>query len=257
MMFPEPLQSKREVHVWCVELAGDSACIETCRGYLSADEKERASRFRFDHLQAAFTLSKGVLRALLGRYLHLEPDRIRLAYGLRGKPQLAFPEIPLEFNLTHSGTFAAYAFAFGCPVGIDIEKVRPVPDQEDIVTRFFSPEECDDWFRLDASQREEGFFRCWTAKEAYIKAVGDGLSMPLTSFRVSFAPGASPRLVHAGGDTDASRSWSMCAVVPAAGYVGALALPESSRTVRFLATMTVAAVLKLADRTGPFPSAGK
>src|ERR1035441_10265765 len=138
MELRDTLPLQREVHVWFVELAASATSVEACFRSLSADERERASQFRFEHLKTAFTLSRGILRVLLGRYLAIEPDRVRFAYGDRGKPRLAFPEAPLEFNLAHSGRFATYAFAIGCELGVDIEEVRPVPDQENIVRRFFS-----------------------------------------------------------------------------------------------------------------------
>jgi len=146
----DTLPEQGEVHVWFVELAAGAASVEACFHCLSADERERASRFCFEHLRTYFTLSKGILRVLLGRYLSMAPARIGFAAGPRGKPRLTDPETQLEFNLAHSGNFAAYAFAVGCQVGVDIEEVRPVPDQEGIVRRFFSPEECAEWLGLTA-----------------------------------------------------------------------------------------------------------
>lgn len=254
MELRDTLPDQREVHVWFVELAPSSVSVEACFHSLSADERERASRFRFEHLKTAFTLSRGILRVLLGRYLAVEPDRIRFGYGTRGKPRLAFPETPLEFNLAHSGRFLAVAFALGCELGVDIEEVRPVRDEESIVRRFFSREESQEWLELDRSQRDEAFFRCWTRKEAYIKALGDGLSMPLDSFRVSLRPGVPASLIHAAGDAAASK-WSLCSLAPADGYVGSLALPECARTVRIVPCLTADAVLELVRDPGPFPPA--
>ena len=249
------LPSQSECHVWFVELAPSSNSVDACFRSLSADERERASRFRFEHLSTAFALCRGVLRVLLGRYLAIEPDLIRFAYGPRGKPKLAFPDTPLEFNLAHSGRFAVYAFAVGCEVGVDIEEVRPLQDQEGIVRRFFSPEECEEWLELDPSQRNEAFFRCWTRKESYIKALGDGLYMPLDSFQVSLRPGVPASLIQATGDVAAADRWLLCSLAPADGYAGSLALPERARTVRMVPRLTVNAVLQLARDPGPFPPA--
>jgi 4'-phosphopantetheinyl transferase len=251
----DTLPERCEVHVWFVELAASAASVETCWRSLSADESQRASRFRSEHLGTAFTLSRGILRALLGRYLAIEPNCIRFAYGSRGKPRLSFPETPLKFNLAHSGRFATYAFAVGCELGVDIEEVRPVPDQEDIVRRMFSREECEEWLGLDLSQRDEAFFRCWTRKEAYIKALGDGLSVPLDSFRVSLRPGVPASLIHAAGDPAAAGQWSLCSLAPVAGYIGSLAFPERRRTVRTPPWLAADAVLELARGPGPFPPA--
>ena len=251
------LPDQREIQVWFVELAASAASVETCFRSLSADEKERASRFRFEHLKAAFTLSRGVLRALLGRYLATEPDRICFAYGPRGKPRVVFPETSLEFNLAHSGRFATYAFTVGCELGVDIEEVRPLSDQENIVRRFFSREECEEWLDLDSSQRDEAFFHCWTRKEAYIKALGDGLSMPLDSFRVSLRPGVAAALIHSDGDPAAAAKWSLCSLSPADGYVGSLAVAEPVRSVCILPRLTAAAALELVNVLGAFPPAVK
>jgi 4'-phosphopantetheinyl transferase len=250
----ETLPDEREVHVWFVELAGSGASVEACFRSLSADERERASRFRFEHLRTAFTLSRGILRVLVGRYAGIEPDRIRFAYGLRGKPRLAFPVRPLEFNQAHSGKFAAYAFAVGCEPGVDIEEVRPIREQENIVSRFFSREEREEWMGLDLSQRDEAFFRCWTRKEAYIKALGDGLSMPLDSFRVSLRPEVPASLTAAAGDPAAGK-WSLYSLAPEDGYAGSLAVPERARRVRILRGLTAAGVIELTSGPGPFPPA--
>lgn len=251
------LPDQREVHVWFVELAAAAASVEACSRNLCPDERERASRFRFEHLKAAFTLSRGILRVLLGRYLATEPDRVRFAYGPRGKPRLVFPETVLEFNLAHSGRFAAYAFAVGCELGVDIEEVRQGGDQESLVRRFFSREEREEWLGLDPSQRAEAFFRCWTRKEAYIKALGDGLSMPLDSFQVSLRPGVSASLIHVAGDPTAASKWSLYSLAPEDGYIGSLAVPERGRGVRILPRLTADAVLELVSCPGPFPPAAK
>jgi 4'-phosphopantetheinyl transferase len=239
--------------VWFVELAASVTGLEKCFLALSADERERASRFRFEHLQTAFTISRGILRFLLGRYLAIEPDRARFAYGARGKPRLAFPETPLEFNLAHSGRFAAYAFALGCELGVDIEEVRPLADQENIIRRYFSPEECEEWLALAPAERDEAFYRCWTRKEAYIKALGDGLSMPLDSFQVSLRPGDPAALIRSDRDPGAAGKWSLRSLVPADGYIASLAVPDRAVSVRVLPCLTADGVLELVSGPAPFP----
>ena len=255
MELRESLPGGREVHVWSVELEASATSAEAYSRSLSADETQRASRFRFEHLKRDFTFSRGVLRALLGRYLGTEPSRIRFAYGPRGKPRVAFPETALEFNLAHSGRFASYAFAVGCELGLDIEEVKPISDQEGIVRQFFSPEECAEWLELNPAQRDEAFFRCWTSKEAYIKALGDGLSMPLDSFRVSLRPEVPAMLIHAAGDPDAASRWTMRALSPADGYSGTLAVSELDRSICILPRLTAEAVLQLVSGSDLFPPA--
>jgi 4'-phosphopantetheinyl transferase len=235
---------KPRVDVWTVELAGDAGCIETCFDYLSPDERARAAEYRFESLKTAFALTRGVLRALLARYLSVQPARIRFAPGPRGKPRITYPQTSLEFNVTHSGKLAAYAFAFGCEVGIDIEAIRPISDMAGLVQRLFSPEEITDWLGLEPTEREAAFFHCWTRKEAYIKAIGDGLSMRLDSFRVSLTPGDEPRLIYARGEPSASRTWSLHSVEPAHGYAGAIAVPDPARGVHMHPLLTAADVLE-------------
>ena len=239
------LPDPHEVHVWTVELTPARAAVEQCFAVLSADERDRAARFCFEHLRDAFTLSRGILRVLAGRYLGAGPECIAFAYAEQGKPRLASPESPLAFNLAHSGCFAVYAFATGCDVGVDIERIRAMSDQEGIVRRFFSAEEGAEWLALDEAQRAPAFFRCWTRKEAYIKAVGDGLAMPLGGFRVSFAPGAPAQLLHAAGGPATVNQWSMHNLPAPEGYAAALALPDPRAIVRVSPPLTAEAVLAL------------
>jgi 4'-phosphopantetheinyl transferase len=243
-----------EVQVWLLELAAPPAAVEACARTLSAAEQERASRFRLEHLKTSYVLSRGILRVLLGRYLATQPACIQIAHGPRGKPKVAFPATSLEFNLAHSGNYAIYAFASGCAVGVDIEEVRPVPDQEGIVRRFFSPDERDEWLRLGPELRDRAFFHCWTGKEAYIKGRGDGLSIPLDSFRVSLLPAAPGERIHA-DDSSGTPGWSLYSFTPAAGYAGAIALPERGRSIRLLPPVNAGQLLDLVSRPGSFPSA--
>lgn len=233
-----------EVQAWFVALVANPETKKHFRGLLSADEKERATRFRFAHLRYAFTLARGALRVLLSRYVGVAPGEIRFGYGARGKPYVAWPSTALGFNLAHSGRFACYAFADGCELGVDIEHIRPVRDQAQIVRRFFSREECEEWLALDESQRGDAFFRCWTRKEAYIKAVGDGLSIPLDSFRVSLGPNAPAALLDVKSAPGECAKWAFHSLSPGEGYTGALALPDRSRSVRIFPPVTADALLE-------------
>jgi 4'-phosphopantetheinyl transferase len=247
------LRDLGEVHVWLVELAAGAAACDAFLQSLSADERERAARFRFPPLSASYILSRGSLRVLLGRYLEIEPGLMRFAYGTHGKPRLAFPEVPLHFNLAHAGGFAVYAFA-DCEVGVDIEAVRPMANQESIVRRFFSREECGEWLALDASQRDDAFYRCWTRKEAYIKALGGGLSIPLDSFRVSLRPEVAAAPIHAAADPEAMRRWSLYELPAPDGCFASLAVPERGRKVRVLPPIAASDVLELAgSHVSAFP----
>jgi 4'-phosphopantetheinyl transferase len=197
---------------------------------LATDEKERARRFRFDHLRQSFVITRGVLRCLLARYVGLDPAELRFACGPKGKPALA-SAAGIEFNATHSGGSALFAFATGCQVGIDLELMRPIAGAQDLADRFFCPEEAAEIRSLPPGERERAFFRCWTRKEAYIKAIGDGLSAPLDGFRVALRPGEAARLVHIAHDTDAAAAWTLDDLGPAAGYLAALAYRDRRRSV--------------------------
>ncbi|HYY29853.1 MAG TPA: 4'-phosphopantetheinyl transferase superfamily protein [Chthoniobacterales bacterium] len=197
---------------------------------LSADERDRADRFWSENLRRAFAISRGGLRFLLAGYLGRHSREIALSYGRRGKPELQ-PGSRLRFNLSHSGLVTLYAFTLDCEIGLDVEQLRELPDHEAIATRFFSAGEVTDLRSLDLPEKLPGFFRCWTRKEAYIKAVGDGLAIPLDKFQVTLLPGVPASLVKTAGASGSLEAWTLHHLEPAPGYVGALAYPDRLRDV--------------------------
>ena len=217
-----------EVHVWSVGTQAEDAIVQRLEAVLSPDEKHRAARFRFPHLRQSFVITHGVLRCLLGRYLGLDPAGLRFDYGSRGKPAL-ISAAHIEFNAAHSSGLAAFAFTLGCPIGVDLEQVRPLPEMRMIADRFFCPEEAAEIMALEPSQREPAFFRCWTRKEAYIKATGDGLSAPLNEFRVTVQPNEPARFLHIGDKTNAERAWTLHDLQLASSYSAALAYRDRER----------------------------
>jgi 4'-phosphopantetheinyl transferase len=162
------------IHVHAVRLAAPDEVAAHFQALLASDERIRAARFRFSHLQRSFSLARGALRILLGRYLRADARAIPLQYGPKGKPSLASPA-RLRFNLSHSDGMALFAFTLDCEVGVDIEAIRPVPDLEQIAIQQFSAEQAAEILALPAGGREAAFFRCWTRKEAFGKALGVGL----------------------------------------------------------------------------------
>jgi len=225
--------SDRQIHVWTVRLEASEACISRCLSWLSNDEQVRAARFHFDRHRQAFVLGRAVLRFLVSAMLAISPAEVEFCYGPKGKPSLADSRARLRFNSSNSGNLAAYAFTEGCDLGIDVEALRPMPDMDRIAARFFAPEEASELGSLPESDRPQGFFNCWTRKEAYIKAVGDGLSIPLASFQVTLRPGAAAAILCLGGNTEAAQAWTLEDFVPAAGFVGAIAYPDRPRPVVF------------------------
>jgi 4'-phosphopantetheinyl transferase len=164
----------RTIHVHTVRLQAPDTRAADFHGILTPDERDRAARFRFDHLQRSFILARGALRLLLGQYLRTPPGAIALQYGPNGKPALADPT-RLRFNLSHSGGLALFAFTLDCEVGIDVEQIRPLPDMEQIAARQFGVEESSELLALPAGRRQSAFFRSWTRMEAIGKAMGNGL----------------------------------------------------------------------------------
>lgn len=145
---------------------------------------------------------------LLQTYIGCEASRIQLRYGEKGKPLLSSPS-RVQFNVSHAGNFALFAFTIDCNIGVDIEKIRPIPDRHEIARRFFCIEETKELASLPANEQERGFFLCWTRKEAYIKAIGDGLSSPLDAFQVTLKPSEMARFVHFRLDPGSVNQWSL------------------------------------------------
>ncbi|MBV9770481.1 MAG: 4'-phosphopantetheinyl transferase superfamily protein [Bryobacterales bacterium] len=227
---PSALEN-RAVRLWIVRLEASADNFARSLSSLSPEEKGRAERFRFDRHRRAFVLGRAALRALLGSYLGIANADVKFVYGRHGKPALADPESPLRFNASNSGNLAAYAFTYGCEIGVDLEQYRALSDIENIARRFFSPEETAELLGAPESERIVAFFNCWTRKEAYIKAMGGGLSIPLDSFRVALLPGVAPEMLSLEGSVDAARRWTLCDFTPAQDYAGAIAYAGQPRLV--------------------------
>lgn len=168
------------------EMPGEAFVL--ARGLLSAAEKKRADRLRVPSRRREFTLAHAILRVSLGAACGVEPGAIVLTVGDHGKPRLAEPSTELGFNISHSRGAVAIALVRGREVGIDIEKVRADVKAEELSARFFSPREHGLLSRLSGTEMLTAFFDCWTRKEAVLKAIGAGLSLPLASFDVSLDP---------------------------------------------------------------------
>ena len=219
-----------EVHVWRVALDQPDAVVERLAETLAPDEASRAARFYFDRDRRHYTVGRGILRTLLGRYLDQPPTTLAFAYGAQNKPTLEqqvrradqTDQAGLRFNLSHSHGQALYGFTLRREIGIDIEQIRPMDDAEAIAERFFSARDYATFIALQPYERPEGFFNCWTRKEAYIKALGEGLSHPLDTFDVTLTPGDPARILAVRGDPQERERWSMVSLTPLAGYIGAL-----------------------------------
>lgn len=210
----------REVHVWRTRLDdGDWG-----RALLNEEEAARADRFIRDIHGRRFAAARGALRVLIGRYLSVEAAGVAFDYNEFGKPSLA-PELAshrLEFNVSHSEDMALLAFSRSRVLGVDIEQLRERADFEKLARRYFSPAEVRSLEGMPILERLPAFYRCWTRKEAYIKAKGKGLSISLSSFDVAFAAGESPTLLRAeGGGAECAR-WTIHDIQPGGQFAGAL-----------------------------------
>jgi 4'-phosphopantetheinyl transferase len=214
-----------ETHIWRAPLDHGVACTKRLRCLLSADELSRASRFHAEQHRDWFIASRGLLRMILARYLESSPESLRFAYGLKGKPTLApgCGDGSLRFNVSHSGGMALYAITRDREIGVDVERIAPEL-AEGIAERFFSPWEVAILGRVPPDRRSETFFACWSRKEAYVKAKGDGLSLALDEFDVSLAPGEPAAILRTRGDPDEARRWSLAALDPGPGYAAAVAI---------------------------------
>jgi 4'-phosphopantetheinyl transferase len=200
---------------------------------LSADERERAGRFHFSKDRQHYVAARGVLRDILGRYMGLAPQLIRFSYDSYNKPSLSAETGggTLQFNVSHSHGLALYALTNGREVGVDIEFVREDFTGLDIAENFFSPREVSALRALPPGERAVAFFDCWTRKEAYIKARGEGLSYPLRLFTVSLAPGQPAALLCTEDDPQEAARWSLLELYPGEGYRAACAVKGEVTTL--------------------------
>jgi 4'-phosphopantetheinyl transferase len=238
--FPVPSGRVRldddEVHVWRCNLDQSMSVRQGLIDTLAEDERARAARFHFDEDRNHFIVARGTLRAMLGYYLNLNPASLRFCYGEYGKPMLA-KELggeSLRFNLSHSDGLALFAVTRGREIGIDLERIRPGLSDERIAERFFSTGEVRALRELPHHLQDEAFFNCWTRKEAYIKARGEGLSIPLSEFEVSLAPGESAALLSTKRDPREAARWSIRELFPAPGFVAAVVVEGSDWQLRCL-----------------------
>lgn len=215
-----------EIHVWRVSLAQTESCLQSLQQTLSTDERTKADRFRFPKDRSQFIVSRGALRAILSRYLNISSHILCFDYNPYGKPSLIVTQggNTLRFNLSHSREMALIAITKNRDIGVDIEGINSKFSCLEIAEKFFSPLENSVLRSLPEHLQATAFFTCWTRKEAYIKAVGKGLSIPLNQFDVSLAPGEPAALLNVEGNSEEASKWSLIELFPCSDMVAAVAV---------------------------------
>jgi 4'-phosphopantetheinyl transferase len=216
-----------EVHIWQINLDQPEPIVQELTQVLSAHELTRAKRFYFEQDRRRFIVGRSQLRSILGSYLECEAAHVQFCYGPNGKPALVSHSNhrnTLYFNLSHCQGLALCALAWNWEVGVDLEYVRPLPTAEQLAQRFFSSEEHAFIQALPPNEQSRAFFRLWTCKEAYLKAIGKGLPFLLKYVEVALTEGESARLVGVPYETQAGAPWSLQAFAPAPNYLAALAV---------------------------------
>ena len=220
----QPMLGRDRVHVWRASLDLPTAKIKQLATLLSTDETARADRFHFLEHKRRFIVARGILRQLLGNYLKISPNKIEFEYSDRGKPSLAasIGNSSLQFNVSHSLEYALYGFTNNHLIGVDLEFLREMRDAAELAKSIFTNREFQLIANLTYEEQQRVFFQFWTAKEAYLKAIGTGLSDSLSDIEITFDRVKSPKLLAIKGDIDAGTSWSLYFCIPAANYIAAI-----------------------------------
>lgn len=220
-----------EVHVWLAILGGPPVAVRSLQPLLNPEEQQRADRFKVEPAREQFVVSRGLLRVVLGKYLNSDPREVAFTVTSHGKPELA-NNSDLQFNLSHTEGLTAIGVTRLGRIGVDVERIQRKVNALELAQRFFSSKETD-WVRSRSEEeRVPSFLACWTAKEAYVKAHGEGLSIPLDGF--SCIPGRSERRVQLEvfGSVEESRRWSMWRLEVPAEFKGAVAVEAADCIVR-------------------------
>lgn len=223
-----PTLAPNEVHIWYADLNLPEPNWKHLEQTLSEDEQIRAGKYAFPHLRRRFVVARGILRTLLGAYLETPPQALQLSYGAFGKPVLEGDShtSTCHFNLSHTEEVALFAFSFDTEVGIDVELMEEGVDILHLARQYFSTREYSDLLALPIPQRLAGFYTCWTRKEAYLKALGTGLSTDLASFDVEVSPLKSAQLLQVEDARCEAQKWRLYDIPSQRGYCTSLATRE-------------------------------
>jgi 4'-phosphopantetheinyl transferase len=218
-----------EAHLWLTPL--DVNDVGELEQVISYDERARAARFRFDLHRKQFIAARGFLRIILGKYLRTNPQHIRFEYGEFGKPSIA-GESAIKFNVSHSGSLAFYAVTRSREIGVDIEQIKPSFADDGMVSFCLTAQEKAHLQTLPKNKRELFFFECWTRKEAFLKACGNGLSTPVNQIETLSYSGVPLNSLEVGFGYQTA-CWSLQSIPFIPGYAAAIAIQGSSPRLKF------------------------
>ncbi len=223
-----------EIHIWCTSLDQPTSLAESLICTLSADERAKAQRFYSEKDRKRFIIRRGILRMILGYYSGVEASELWFFYGKNGKPRLTdtFRNGTILFSMSSSEGLALYGFTRNREIGVDVECVRDIPDIDQIAELIFSAKEALAYHALPDHLKREAFFSCWTRKEAFLKATGDGLSRRLDEFELRVDPGKPASLPGIDGDQKSACQWSIHDLKPASGFTAAIAAQGRSWGLR-------------------------
>ena len=226
---------KDTIDIWCISLDLDDPCLHLFEQVLSEEERSKAMRMRIEEPRKHYVAARAILRQIIATYMKEKPERLEFRYGPNDKPALAeeFSSTGITFNMSHSHGLALYGVTLEREIGVDIEKIRQDMAITDLAKRFFSTREYDKMIKLPAEQQVQGFFNCWTRKEAYLKSTGQGLKFPLSHFDVSLAPGEPAALLEHQTDPEQVSLWSIAELDVVPGYAAALSVEGKNFTISY------------------------
>lgn len=228
-----PTLEPDEVHVWQSPLDCDDATVKRAERLLSVAERERSDRFHFARDRRRYIVGRGWLRVFLGGYLQQPPAEVQLESSPQGKPRIcANSASDLRFNVAHSDDSILLAFSRNRELGVDLEREKGHVAWRDLAERYFAPEESAMINAMPPALQQSAFYRCWTCKEAYVKALGFGLQVPLEGFAVSLTPDQPIQLIHTAHDPKQRDRWELRDISPGDGFAAALAV--EGRNWRFI-----------------------
>ena len=226
---------KGVIDIWCVSLEVDEPRITSLYQVLSVEERSKAERMRIDKPRKHYVAARGILRQIIATYMNEKPENLKFQYGPNDKPALAgeFSRKGVTFNMSHSHGLALYGVTLQREIGVDIEKIRQDMSIIDLAKRFFSVKEYEELMNLPAEDRTLGFFNCWTRKESYLKATGQGLKFPLNHFDVSLSPGKPAALLRHHIDPEQVSLWTIAELDIGPAYAAALTVEGKDFSISY------------------------